>query len=105
MKPASRLIALIALALIHAASRQASPDTYKLLGHEAKATGSPEGAKCLTTDITGRIDPMGKYVAQCTGRFADYYVRPVCALWHDHCSRLLIAAKFCIPKLSVRTLP
>jgi hypothetical protein len=72
MKPASRLIALMALALIHAASRQASPDTYKLLGHEAKATGSPEGAKCLTTDITGRIDPMGKYVAQCTGRFADY---------------------------------
>ena len=34
MKPASRLIALMTLALIHAASRQAFPDSYKLPGHK-----------------------------------------------------------------------
>jgi len=34
MTPASRLIELMTLALIHAASRQASTDTYKLPGHK-----------------------------------------------------------------------
>lgn len=71
MKARTCLGALIVLGLISVGCRTTvSPNNQDVT--RTKSTPCSTGAKCVATDIAGREDPKGTYIAQCTGRFADY---------------------------------
>src|ERR1051326_6537529 len=66
-----RVTALILLMLVAVGCRRT--DSLRTAENTTTQPNSCQsGSKCLPSDISGQENPQGKYIAQCTGRFADY---------------------------------